>query len=402
MATFSIKDIQLLFVGGAAAKSTGGVDTLNQGEIGLFTPGGTRLTEATAATADSFMMVLDNGTEPNIVSGIIKKADIKSATRTLYSATVQKVEYIGWNGTSGSISVANDTDYHVRLTLRQTYTSNHGGHYVKHGWYTSDSSATQEEIAAGLHLSLVNDFIRETDKVIRFERVNSGAGAALGGGPATLSVRNGGTIIVASAAGHGLVAGDRVRIGTAVTDPVYVVTAVSGVNITIDVPYQGPTASGLAGENVAAGGSWGIQMTGQSQAFVLGKIHNDVIDWHTSLEGFGSTILTVSSAWDPGNGTERQIQELEFFTQMFEGDPYTVGEPNLFPRRTLASGNYDIIHISIEQLYKDSIVTGPIKKLYTLAIPQTTPAYADGATADDITDVLEVLVFGSATGTLAV
>ncbi len=57
MATFSNKDFTQLFIGAAATKTTGAISTLNDGEIGLFTPSGTRLTESNAATATEFKVV---------------------------------------------------------------------------------------------------------------------------------------------------------------------------------------------------------------------------------------------------------------------------------------------------------------------------------------------------------
>ena len=78
-----------------------------------------------------------------------------------------------------------------------------------------------------------------------------------------------------------------------------------------------------------------------------------------------------------------------------------MGEPNIFDARTEASGDYEFIDLMVEDTMTTSIVSGPIKKRYTLAIPETTPNYAIAGTADDITDVLEVLAFGTATGALA-
>ena len=80
MATFSNKDFTQLFIGGAATKTTGAISTLNDGEIGLFTPSGTRLTESNAATATEFVIVQGRGTsEVKIISTTIKKANLVSA-----------------------------------------------------------------------------------------------------------------------------------------------------------------------------------------------------------------------------------------------------------------------------------------------------------------------------------
>ena len=60
-----------------------------------------------------------------------------------------------------------------------------------------------------------------------------------------------------------------------------------------------------------------------------------------------------------------------------------------------------MITFATKENYQGSVVSGPISKSYMLAIPDTAPNYAIAGTADDITDVLEVLIWGSANGNLA-
>ncbi len=401
MATFSQKDIQLLFVGAAATKTTGGIDTLNNGEIGLFTPGGVRLTEATAATNDQFIIVQGRGTAGvDIVSGIIKKATIKKATRKVYVAETEQTDTIGFTGTTGSggIEVTNDNLYGIRINLSQGLHSNHGGLYMKHGFFLADSSATQAEIAAGLHKSLIENFSREADRLIKFERLIDSGLTTLA---ETYSPRLGSKYVAASGAVTATI-GEAIRFGTALTVGTYIVTAIDAVNniITLDVPYQGTTGTALTTESGSVTADWGIRLTGVSLPFTTGILHNQKISWKLTIENFGVTVITNLAGASTGSGTERSVKELEFFLQGNEGDFYRTPEPIVFPRRELASGNYDMIDLEIEELYTGSIVTGPIKKVYTLAIPETAPNYAVTATADDITDVLEVLVYGAVNGTL--
>lgn len=401
MAAFNTKDITLLFVGGAATKTTGGIDTLNDKEIGLFTPAGTRLTEANAATSDEFIIVQKVSGATNVVSGTIKKADIKKATRKAYVAPTEQVDYIGFNGTSGSLDVINSNTYFIRLGLNQGLTSNHGGLYLKHGVYISDATCTEKEVAAGLTASLIANFSRETDKAIKFERVINNTLVTLA---ETYSPVYGSKYVAASGAVTAAV-GDAFRFGTAVTDPTYLVTAVDSVNniVTLDVPYQGTSTTGATVEAAAPSTyNWGIKLTGRALPFTTGKIHYAKSQWKTTIEGFTSTTITNSVGASSGSGYESAVKELEWFCQNFEGDFYTIGEPNLFPRRSLVSGNYDFIVLETVENYQGSIVSGPINKTYMIAIPETAPNYAIAGTANDITDVLEVLAFGSATGALAI
>jgi hypothetical protein len=273
---------------------------------------------------------------------------------------------------------------------------------MKHAFYTSDLSATEFEIAHNLLKAASVEFSKEADKMIKTEMLSADAGTALGAS-ATLSVVKGSKYIVASASGHGLVSGDAVRIGgTATTDPVYVVDTVNGTEIKLTTVYTGTTASGVAGEELTAlTGAFGLKFTGLTLPHRTGKLAQDgqPFIFAITLEGFGSTPLTTTEAY-AGNGTEKQVKELEFFLQGNEGDFLRMGEPLIFDRRAEASGNYDFIEIVTSELYKDSIIAGPINKVYTLAIPNSTPNYAVTGTADDITDVLEVLAFGATNGNL--
>jgi hypothetical protein len=79
-----------------------------------------------------------------------------------------------------------------------------------------------------------------------------------------------------------------------------------------------------------------------------------------------------------------------------------MGEPNIYASRSQATGNYDLLTFQVRENYQGSVVSGPINKTYMLAVPVTAPNYAIAATADDITDVLEVLIFGAAGGELAI
>ena len=407
MSTFSQKDLQLLFIGGAATKTTGAIDAMNDGEIGIFTPAGTRITESSAATAEKFIIVKKtaNGGVP-LVSPIITKADVTSAKRVVSAAAAEQVTTIGYDGTNGAIEAINDNEYHLRMSLRQGYVSNHGGLYIKHAFYKSDTSATAFEVAAGLVKDATANVSKDAEPFAIFSLLMNNAGTSTAG---TTDVVKGSKIAVASVPGDYEVGGV-LRLGTGTSDPVYKVVAISGNNITLDTKVNEATAQyGIgAAEAVSKTNSeaaaYGIKITGLAASHVTGKLHADLTPniFDVSLENFGAVVPVLATAASAGNGTEKQVKELEWFCQGNEGDFYRMGEPNLITRRSEASGAYDLIDIKTVETYKGSIVSGPISKEFTLAIPATAPNYAIAGTADDITDVLEVLCLGSATGDLAV
>jgi hypothetical protein len=350
MATFSQKDIQLLFIGAAATKTTGAISAMNDGEIVIFTPAGTRVTEATAATIDKFIIVKKtaNSGVP-LVSGIINKNNIKLATRKVYVAATDEVVNIGYDGTSGAIEAINDNEYHVRISLRQGRTSNHGGLYIKHGFYKSDLSATAYEVASNLVSAIQNDFSKEPDKILKAEMLCDDAGTATTG---TVTFVTGTRVIVTTVPGDFEVGG-LVRLGTATTSPVYKIVSISGNNLTVSskVESTSATLAIAAAEFVsaadAAAAEYGIKLTGVTQAYKVGKLDQDLQPniFDVTLEGFGTTGNVLTTAATAGNGTEKQVKALEFFCQGNEGDFLRMGEPLTFDRRVEASGNYDLIDI---------------------------------------------------------
>lgn len=90
---------------------------------------------------------------------------VKKVTVQKYVAGANQVDYIGYNGTTGSIDVIDDNVYKVNITIVGTDATDFSRRTIKHGVYKSDSAATQEEIAAGLTNSLITNFSREGIKL---------------------------------------------------------------------------------------------------------------------------------------------------------------------------------------------------------------------------------------------
>lgn len=410
MATFSQKDITLLFVGkSSTAITTGGIATLNDGEIGIFTPAGVRLTEATASTTTEFVLAQGKASGvPPIVSPIIKGTNVVKANKKVRVAATEQVDYIGYNTSTGSIDAQNNNEYFVRLFIDQSLTSNHGGQLIKHGVYKSDASATQVEIANGLADSLIKNVSREPEKLYKVERVTSSTTTAATTG--TIAVVNGSKYITAATDidNGGAVAGDYFVI----SGVAYKIVAINvgGAQVAeLDTPYQGDTNSAVADASCsfitaanAAAGNWGIKITGKALNFSVGKKHYTKTKWTLTTQGFGTTLVTNSVAATEGSGTYEQAKELEFFLRGNNGEINRMGEPNIFPLVSdVANEPYDIIHIMTEET--DGVMTThKRRKNYMLLIPYATPAFADGGSADDLTDVLEVSIWGSANGNLAI
>ncbi len=419
------KHVEYLQIGGTANKETsvGTINAMNTGEIGVFTPEGVRITEATAVTSASARFIIATKLADGTIvrSPEYKKADIVSATRKVYTAGTVQTDYIGYNGTSGSIDVVNDNLYKINIQVQELLRSNSDGRKVKFGVYKSSATATQAEIASALTKSLYQNFEREAEQFIKFTMLGDNAGTAVGDGSDTV-VGNAGSIkvviTVTGGTGFAIAAGDYFRAGTAVTDPIYkvtssTVTGTSGGTLTLDYPLQaavnlvGNTAEFITAAN-AATMNCGIKMVGQALSFKAGKFNDEVAMWETQLVGFEDTTTTFkSTAATRGSGTVNQLKQMEWMLQGFEGEhsrePFsTTFTPRTNTDASVAGGGYDLIRIAFES--KDTVgfqsVISP--QSIILALPATAPNYAVTGTADDLTDVLECLAFGSANGNLAI
>lgn len=424
---YTQKNVNYLVIGGTANKETtlNTISAMNTGEIGIFTPEGVRITEATAATsaAAEFEIVakLADGTIQK--SPKYKKADIVKATRKVYAAGTVQTDYLGYNGTTGSIDVINSNLYKINIQVQELLKSNSDGRKVKFGIYESSSAATQAEIGAGLLKSLINNFDREYEKFIKFYMLADHAGTEAAGASDTFVGNAGSTKILVTEVGGVLpylfAVGDYLRIGAATTDPVYkivgtTVTVADGGVLTLDVPLQDAVNTSGTGavEYITAAqmttANCGIKMVGQALSFKAGKFNDEVAQWDTQLVGFEDTTQTFkSTAATRGTGTVNQLKQMEWFFQGNEGETFRENFSTTFAARTnadsaVAGGGYNLITLQFETKNVVAFEQPVSPQSIVLALPATAPNYAVTGTADDITDVLEVLAFGSANGDLAI
>jgi hypothetical protein len=418
-------NVHHLLIGGTANITTGGVSSLNAGEIGIFNAGGVRLTEGSASKGQDFFLAV-GGTSPLVRTPLLKGSAVKSAAWAQYSAATTQVDYIGFNGASGSIETIDNNLYMTQVYMEELLTSSTDGRYIKHFQYESDSSATQAEVANGLFKSAVFNFKREPknasgDAPLVFEMMMAaGSDVALGTsvddvvfvkGSATISA----TDIDDATGNPALAVGDYLRVGTAATDEVYKIIAIDATNntATLDVPYQGAsqtladTALKVIPAASAASVACGVKLSAAAKDHVVGKEHYGVIRYNFNLKDAGSTTITNSAAAAEGVGEVNALKDLEWFTKGNQGEYFRMGEPTIYSYssdvdESVAGSGYDILSLKLESAdlvgFQNNV--SPIE--VSLATPATAPNYILTATSDDITDVLEVIIYGApANGALA-
>lgn len=323
---------------------------------------------AVASGSDKVMIVAKNDSGKLVISEPIKVADIKHISAKAYSAPTEQVDYVGFNGTAGSIDVINSNLYQVNIEMANYGSTGSELRYRKQGHFNSAATASELSVAEGLRDSLIRNFSREPEKRIKFEMVCNNAGLALGTGVDNVVFTNGSKIISATdidnaTTNAALAVGDLLRVGTAVTDPVYRITAIDAVanTATLDQAYQGDTATiaDTALERIAAASlaaaDYGIKLTGQPKLFKLGKIRYEKMVFVTQLVDCGDTIVTKSQAAKLGIGEGKAVAEEELFTIGNYGELYRMGEPDLYDisdtLNASTSGKYDVV--SIEYVHKE-------------------------------------------------
>lgn len=409
----SQKNITDLIIGSDVTSGTGAnkVSDLTAGQWGLAYQNGILANPAGALTSDPVRFVYRSADGSLIATPFFKKATAKYKAHD-YSAPVEQVSYIGYVGSgTESITVANNTDYLVRVLLKGI-TAQYGDKLMyKFGAYRSTASATQREIALGIASNLTTNFKREKlqngDQLVKFEVLSSGTSIATSGG--TISVVNGDATVnmlstgtdggYYNADGAMIAIGDYIRLGhaTATTTPVYKVINVTGGGaatavVTLDRPFEGTTNATLAAAsagvmsaaNAAAALYWGIACTGIDRSkFKAGVFNYEKVRFELQLQEFGSTIVTNSTTPSEGIGYYKEIQELEWF---FKGNRFHSGlrlgtPPPTFTSDVSATTNYALFVIEYYDASYDGINATP-KSPGSVIIAVPTANYA--ATLEDI------------------
>jgi len=450
----AINNARQIIVGGTPSTNTLTVGTLksaafqastNVGEIGVFTPEGLRIIETgqtptagveVAATSEmDFVVAVSRGADkPPLVSDVIKGSSITVANAVTYSAATEQSLAIGYNGTSGLIAdVATYAGelYKVTILVHQ-FLSGTDSEKLKAGYYQSQLTDGQAEIALGIAASVNKNFDREVsnsdgDKPVVAKALCNNAGVA-NTGAGTVTVSKGSTqVLFGTDVDAVAVVGDFIRFdesaggATAVTDGVYKIVAIDAANetLTLDRPYSTATLSGVAEANAViitaaagAAANWGVVLDGKSLPFSRSKKRYAKCRFDVSLsESFGSTAAANTANAFEGNGTYEAVAQLENFLARFMSESYEMGSPFIFDidedllaDSAVAGGGYDVITLKFSDSRVVSFQNEVSPKELIIVVPNTTPDYADSGTTDCLPNVLDDIVPSAANlpGTLAI
>jgi hypothetical protein len=405
----TIKNVaQILVATAADSYAAGTIADLAAGELAIAYPNGVLVASndyTSLAAGDKYIVAVKGlaaGSNLLLTSDVITKGQETSMTYAAYAASQGQIDYIGYNGTSGSITVTNSNIYTIRMYVSDNTTMGFMQQLVKEGFYKSDASSTQAEIALGLAKSLVANFSREPEEIVRVERVNSGTSIATSAGAVTVTKGSKYVSIPENSTdddagkydtdGSSIAVGDIIRFGHATTKtyPCYKVVAITGaatstIVLELDMKYQGASeaiAAASVGVIVSTDeGDWGLKLSGQKKTFVKGVFNSDsYVSWKTVLQDFGATLVTESQAISKGTGTYEWVAEREFEWQM-NNYPYRTATPDPSYHQDAASAStYGIFKIDFPHAM-DTALGGQANSPKTLYVACVAAGVANVGTA---------------------
>lgn len=355
MALAAIKHVKKISIVPNVAHTTATtIAGMSANQVAICDTAGNVLTNLTAPNVDVIRIVKTGsaGQPLNILSFELDRRGLQVATAKGFIASTLTVGTIGYDGTSGAIDVVSDNEYIVTTIDRDSPSYGTTG-YRRIGYFASNSSATQQEIADGLVLNLAANSETLIAQPYKAELLNSNAGTAT---VITLDLVNGQKFATSSATLVGTVAiGDYIRIGTATTNVIYKVEDVVAAGVTFVIPFQGVTSSTTTIEYipaaVAALADFGIKLTGLPQPFpsvnTAAAQEFYVARFQVATQGFGATPVVVVEG-NKGSGASAEIAVIERSLVGEQGFLYTATwPPAQFPNETnINAPGYGVIYLA--------------------------------------------------------
>ena len=356
MALAAIKHVKKISIVPAVAATTATtIAGMSANQVAICDTTGNVL-DTTTVTAVDVIRIVKTGSaaQPlNILSFELDRRGLQVATAKGFVPVTLTVGTIGFDGTSGAIDVVSDNEYVVTTIDRDSPSYGTTG-YRRIGYFASDSSATQQEIADGLVLNLAANSETLIAQPYKAELLLSGIRTA--SGSAAHSFINGSRSVTFTGATN-FVAGDYIALAATVTTAVcYKIQSVATGVLTLEIPFQGTTVTVATGairisSTNAAAGNFGIKLTGLPQPFpsvnTAAAQEFYVARFQVATQGFGATPVVVVEG-NKGSGASAEIAVIERSLVGEQGFLYTATwPPAQFPNETnINAPGYGVIYLA--------------------------------------------------------
>ena len=381
---------RVLIAKDVARTASATISTLANGEIGVFSKNGTLVTESTHSPDETYLIAQGRGSGVDPIIFEAKGNEFTGYRGVSAAAQTEQIDYIGYNGTSGDIETVDSNVYQLNVTLDESDSFGFSQQKYKFAVTKSAASALMRDVAWGLTKNFNKNFSREPERDIIAEMVSADAGTPLGTGTATSATvvfTHGSAVVTGWAAVDNattyaaLAVGNYLRVGTAVTSPLYKIASIDATNntLTLDAPYVGATQTlndtGL--EQITAtqveAAAVGVKLTGRSRTWDSSR-EPSVVRFTTAIKDMGSlTEITKSQLPSDGTGTYAQVATIEKFAQGNEGPlyPSNPNGPLLREFRTdaVAGTSYDIVTLDLKSKPDGGFTEPVLHKSLVIALP---------------------------------
>ena len=285
---------------------------------------------------DQFFIVQGKGVgQPLMKTPVLTKGKTKT-TIAKFRPAVQQITTIGYNGTTGALPVANDTDFWIKVRKRDNDAANRSQPMSLFAGpvRTSLTGATQAELSSALVANGTYNFAKEpANNYLKFESVCDAAGA-VPTTTATFAAVNGSRTVTVNALPGNVAVNDYIRLeGTGVGFPVYKVTAIVGLTLILDNIFTGTTGTFAVANTrrvtaaLAAVANFGIVITGKPAPFDVNAFRDYYANRFTATFSSTATLVTHTQGARNGNGVFQQVAMDEYMSYGFEGENGMLGVP---------------------------------------------------------------------------
>jgi hypothetical protein len=291
---------------------------------------------AALANGEGFFIVQGKGPlKPLNKTPRLTKGQV-TITTSKHKAAVQQITTIGYNGTTGSLPVANDTTFYIKLRKNDNDAANRSQPMsLFAGPVKTDASGTQAKLADLLLKSGTKNMADEpANGYVKFEVLSDVAGAVPTGTTTTFTATNNSKTVAINGTLTNVAVGDFIRFETATTVAVYKVIAYTpSVSIVLDTPFTGVTnvypianARRVTAALMAASNT-GIVITGIAAPFDVNAFRNYYTNRFTATFSDESTLISHTQGAQNGNGVWQQVAMDEYMHYGFEGQNEMLAVP---------------------------------------------------------------------------
>ena len=314
-------------------------------------------TPAALAAAGRYRLVQGRGAGKSLMMSPMISVEGSTVSASKHRLAVQQVSTVGFNGTTGSLPVAAETDFYIKIRKNDNDAANRSQPMsLFAGPVRTDATPTQAELAFALRLNGIANFKDEpANNYLTFDVITGATGTATPAGVGTITAVKGSKVltVTGTTVATTFPVGTAVRLGTTVSSPIFLVTASDNAakTITLDAPvnasgtFAAGAAQSITAANLAAG-ACGVVLTGVQADFNVNSFRDYYVNRFTVTFSDVSTLVTTSGA-RTGSGVWQQVAMDEYMSYGFEGENSMLGvPPRMRDQEVIEGGKYGCIEVS--------------------------------------------------------